>query len=42
MIKERENKMSNKTTYKIVIHNPDKVDMNDDILNGIWMTNDYM
>ena len=29
---ERE-KMSNKTTYKIVIHNPDKVDMNDDILN---------
>ena len=27
------NKMSNKTTYKIVIHNPDKVDMNDDILN---------
>ena len=25
--------MSNRTTYKIVIHNPDKVDMNDDILN---------
>jgi len=25
--------MSNKTTYKITIHNPDKVDMNDDILD---------
>jgi hypothetical protein len=31
--------MSNKTTYKIVIHNPDKVDMNNDILDDqsrIW------
>jgi hypothetical protein len=33
-MKQTERKqMSNKTTYKIVIHNPDKVDMNDDILD---------
>ena len=25
--------MTNKTTYKIVIHNPDMVDLNNDIMN---------
>ena len=34
--------MSNKNTYKIVIHNPSKVDMNDEILDDqtrLWEIN---
>ena len=32
-LKERRNEMKDKSTYKIVIHNPNRVDMNNDILD---------